>query len=62
MEEEGMKETPNKLIHIGRPIRIKESFLQDLDKLIKAAGKNTDEIKTLTAKLVSTYKPQKEAK
>ncbi|MBO4855053.1 polysaccharide biosynthesis protein [Candidatus Saccharibacteria bacterium] len=62
MEEEGLKETPNKLIHIGRPIRIKETFLQDLDELIKAAEKNTDEIKTLTAKLVSTYKPAKEAK
>ena len=62
MEEEGLKETPNKLIHIGRPIRIKETFLQDLDELIKAAGKNTDEIKTLTAKLVSTYKPAKETK
>lgn len=62
MEEEGLKETPNKLIHIGRPIRIKETFLQDLDELIKAAGKNTDEIKALTAKLVNTYKPQKEEK
>lgn len=62
MEEEGLKETPNKLIHIGRPIRIKETFLEDLDELIDAAQKNTDVIKPLTAKLVTTYKPQKEEK
>lgn len=56
MEEEGLKETPNKLIHIGRPIRIKETFLDDLDALIKAAKKNGDEIKEHTAKIVNTYK------
>ncbi|MBR0431282.1 polysaccharide biosynthesis protein [Candidatus Saccharibacteria bacterium] len=59
MEEEGMKETPNKLIHIGRPIRIKNTFLEDLDDLIKVASKNGDEIKEYTAKMVSTYKPQR---
>ena len=62
MDEEGMKEPPNKLIHIGRPIRIKESFLDDLDDLIKAAQKNGDDIKERTAKMVGTYKMAKEAK
>ncbi len=62
MEEEGMKETPNRLIFIGRPLRIKESFMNDLDELIKSAQKNTPEIKQLTARLVSTYKPAKETK
>ena len=62
MEEEGLKETPNKLIHIGKPIAIKEGFLKDLDKLIKSAEKNNNNIKKLTAKLVTTYKPAKEAK
>ena len=62
MEEEGLKETPNKLIHIGRPIRIKETFMDDLDALIKSAETNTPDIKQLTAKMVSTYKPAKETK
>ncbi len=62
MEEEGLKETPNKLIHVGRPIRIKESFREDLDRLIESAKQNSPDIKQQTAKLVSTYKPQKEMK
>ena len=62
MEEEGLKETPNKLIHIGRPIRIKDTFQEDLDNLIDAAERNSPAIKQLTAKLVTTYKPQKETK
>ncbi len=60
MEEEGLKETPNKLIHIGRPIKIKDSFLEDLDALIKIAEKNEKDIRSHTAKLVTTYKPIKE--
>ncbi len=60
MDEEGLKETPNKLIHVGQPIKIKESFLSDLDQLIGAAEKNDDEIKKWTAKMVSTYKIVKE--
>ena len=59
MDEEGMKETPNKLIFIGKPLRIKDTFFDELDELIKAAQKNSEEIKPLTAKLVTTYKPQK---
>ncbi len=62
MDEEGLKETPNKLIHIGKPIRISSSFLDDLDKLIDAAKKNGSDIKEKTAKIVSTYKFQKEVK
>ena len=59
MSEEGMKMTPNKLIHIGKPIRIEETFMQELDDLIKAASKNSDEIKELTAKVVKTYRAKK---
>ena len=62
MDEEGLKETPNKLIHVGQPIKIKESFLTDLDQLIGAAEKNDNEIKKWTAKIVDTYKPAKEKK
>ena len=58
MDEEGMKETPNKLIRIGKPIRIKETFLDDLNDLIKAAEKNKDDIREHTAKVVNTYNYQ----
>ena len=60
MDEEGMKETPNKLIHIGKPIRISSTFLDDLDELIKAAYKNNEDIKDKVAKIVTTYTIDKE--
>lgn len=60
MDEEGLKETPNKLIHIGKPIKMDEKkFLEDLDKLIKDAYKNKDDIKDEVAKIVDTYKVDK---
>lgn len=60
MEEEGMQTTPNKLISIGKPLNIPESFLKDLDDLIKSAYNNDDEIKDKVAKIVTTYKVDKE--
>ena len=60
MEEEGMQTTPNKLISIGKPLDIPKSFLNDLDKLIKAAYKNNNDIKEKIAKIVTTYKIDKE--
>ena len=57
MDEEGLKETPNKLIHIGKPIKMDDKmFLRDLDKLIKESYKNDSNIKDKVAKIVSTYK------
>lgn len=56
MDEEGLKETPNKLIHIGQPIEIDKHFLKDLDKLIKAAYENKSNIKEKVSKIVTTYK------
>ena len=56
MDEEGMKSTPNKLIHIGKPIRMNyEKFMNDLDELIKASYKNNGDIKDMVAKIVPTY-------
>ena len=62
MEEEGLKETPNKLIHIGKPLAIKDSFLEDLEQLIAIAQQNGPDIKKYTANIVTTYKPAKEQK
>jgi len=60
MDEEGLKETPNKLIHIGQPIKFNEKkFLNDLDKLIESASKNNSNIKEKVAKIVDTYKIDK---
>jgi len=56
MDEEGLKETPNKLIHIGMPIKMDDKkFLKELDKLIEAAYKNKADIKDKVAKVVDTY-------
>ena len=56
MDEEGLKETPNKLIHIGQPIEIDKDFLNKLDLLIKDAYNNDVDIKEKVAKIVKTYK------
>lgn len=60
MEEEGLKETPNKLIHIGEPIEMDDKlFLRKLDNLIKLAYKNTKEIRKPILDIVDTYKCEK---
>lgn len=60
MDEEGLKETPNKLIHIGKPIKIDDDFSEKLDKLIESAQKNLPDIKERTAAIVNTYKVAKD--
>jgi len=60
MDEEGLKETPNKLIHIGQPIKFDEKkFLNKLDNLIESASTNDKNIKEKVAKIVDTYKIDK---
>ena len=57
MDEEGLKETPNKLIHIGQPIKFNQKkFLNDLDELIDYSFKNKDDIKDKVAMIVGNYK------
>ena len=56
MEEEGLKSTPNKLIHIGKPIEMNDKeFFKKLDKLISASYKNNNDIKEKVATIVDTY-------
>ena len=56
MEEEGLKATPNKLIHIGKPIEMNDAkFFKKLDKLITASYKNNNDIKEKVATIVDTY-------
>ena len=59
MSEEGMRTTPNKLIHIGSPIPFDtDTFLAQLQLLMEAAyaGKES-EIRALVAHVVPTYHP-----
>ena len=63
MSEEGMKTTPNKLIHIGCPISFDtDSFLQQLPVLMDAAYDGQDEqIRQLVSQSVPTYHPAEES-
>ena len=56
MDEEGLQDTPNKLIHIGKPIKFdEEGFRKELDELYVIANKDSDEIKEAVQKIVPTY-------
>lgn len=60
MDEEGLKETPNKLIHIGKPIKFdSKKFEKNLENLIKSSYENKNDIKEKVAKVVTTYKIDK---
>lgn len=56
MTEEGMKETANKLIHIGKPIEMdEETFFDKLAELKEACYNDDESIKEKVQKLVPTY-------
>lgn len=56
MAEEGLRKTPNDLIHIGSPIPFDiEVFLSQLDDLMDAAYKNKADIREKLQKVVKTY-------
>lgn len=60
MDEEGLKETPNRLIHIGKPIKFdSKKFEKNLENLIKSSYENRNDIKEKVAKIVTTYKIDK---
>lgn len=58
MDEEGLKETPNRLIHIGQPIEMDDEVVRDqIHKLDEASLQEDDTIKMVMASVVLTYKP-----
>ena len=58
MAEEGLKNTPNHLIHIGCPIPFDmDAFLVQLQDLMKACYDNTEDIRDKVAAIVPTYHP-----
>lgn len=59
MNEEGMTDTANKLIHIGRPIDIDEmTFFRQLRDLKSAANHEDARIKEVVREIVPTYNPK----
>ena len=61
MMEEGLQDTANKLIHIGKPIEMDdEQFRQQLLALEQACKEETDHMKDIVAQIVPTYKRKTE--
>lgn len=61
MKEEGMQETANKLIHIGKPIEMDdEKFKQQLARLEKLSKAEVTNMKDIVAEIVPTYKRKTE--
>ena len=62
MAEEGMKETANKLIYIGKPIEIDEMrFFAQLKELKEASKNENCDIRPLVKEIVPTYHYEEEA-
>jgi FlaA1/EpsC-like NDP-sugar epimerase len=56
MDEEGMKDTANKMIHIGKPIELDEQeFFNQLKELKDECQIESSDIKPLIQKIVPTY-------
>lgn len=61
MAEEGLQDTENKLIHIGKPIEMDDAwFMEKLKDLEEASYHETDYIREIVAEVVPTYHFQKE--
>ena len=59
MDEEGMTDTPNKLIHIGHPIDVDEvKLFHALRVLEQAAQSETDDMRLIVENIVPTYHPK----
>ena len=61
MDEEGLQDTENKLIHIGKPIDMdEEKFMHQLIKLREAADQDSNAIRNMVKEIVPTYQLKKE--
>lgn len=59
MSEEGLMDTENKLIHVGRPIEFDEpQFYVQLNHLKQAVESECDDVRPLIQEIVPTYSPQ----
>lgn len=58
MDEEGLQETENELIHIGKPIEMDDEWFQEkLKELDQESRLEAGKIKEIVAGIVPTYKP-----
>ena len=58
MAEEGLQTTPNKLIHIAKPIPFDvETFMKQVEILAETSYTNSQNIKQLVSEIVPTYHP-----
>lgn len=56
MSEEGLQDTENAMIHIGKPIEFDEEALENgLERMDHAISEESDSIRTIIKELVSTY-------
>ena len=61
MDEEGLQDTANHMIHVGKPIDMnEEQFERDLEALGEAVREETDRVRELVEKIVPTYHYKKE--
>ena len=61
MKEEGMQETENRLIHIGKPIEMDESkFMEQLTQLGNYVVNEPDDIREFVQQIVPTYHPNRD--
>ena len=59
MDEEGLQDTDNKKIHIGKPIELdEEKFLNELNRLIDKAEDNMADIRKDIKDICPTYNPK----
>ncbi len=63
MDEEGLQSTPNKMIHIGKPMEFdEEEFFLKLVKLKEYSYKEAGDLRRMVHEIVPTYIWQKEGK
>lgn len=62
MDEEGLQDTCNQRIHVGKPIDMDDQyFMRQLERLRGACESESDQIKQIVADVVPTYHPSEEA-
>lgn len=55
LAEEGMKQTDNQLIYIGKPLKLVPDFLHRIEKLKGACSEESDQIKAAVGEMVTEY-------
>ncbi len=62
MDEEGLQDTANKMIHIGKPISMDEmKFFKQLEELKIASTSEYADVRKLVQNIVTTYHPESNA-